>query len=93
VWLWLWPYTSTHRQHSMQNVERRQFVQLGFLDNQRETAIAASDRMADSVTLMGIEKEHLVRFRHSLIMPNVAHVYTAIQIEPTEDSSSIAMPN
>ena len=63
----------------MQNIERRQFVQLGFFDNQRETAIAASDGVADPVTLMGIEKEHLVRFRHRLIMSDMVHIHTAVR--------------
>ncbi len=61
-----------------QNVGRRQLVQLGFLDNQRQTAIAAGDGMADPIALMGIEKEYLVGFRHGLIMSNMVHIHTAI---------------
>lgn len=63
----------------MQNVERRQLVQLRLFDNQRETAIAARYRMADPVTFEGIEKEHLVRFRHRLIMSDMVHVHTAVR--------------
>ena len=63
----------------MQNVERRQLLQLGLFDNQRETAIAAGYRMADPVTFMGIKKEHLVRFRHRLIMSDMVHIDAAIR--------------
>jgi hypothetical protein len=63
----------------MQNVGRRQLVQLGFLDNQRYAAIAPGDGMADPVAFIGIEKKHLVRFGHSLVLSNVAHVYAAIR--------------
>ena len=64
---------------SLQKIGRRQLLQLGFIDHQRQAAIAPGDRMADPVTFMGIEKKHLVRFRYSLILSHMAHVYAAIR--------------
>ena len=63
----------------MQHVERRQLVQLRLFDNQSEAAIAAGYGMTNPVTLVGIEKEHLVRFRHSLIVSDMVHIHTAVR--------------
>src|ERR1700747_3287840 len=76
------PETSPTESNSgtpMHNVEGRQLVQFGLFDNQRETSIAAGYRMADPVTFMGIEKEHLVRFRHRLIMSDMVHLHNAVR--------------
>jgi len=62
----------------VQNVEGRQLVQLRFLDDQRQTSIAAGYWMANPISFIAIEKKHLVCFRYNLILSDVAHKHATV---------------
>ena len=57
----------------------RQFTQLRFADDQRQTGVATRHGVADPVTFGGVEEQHLVRFGYGLVMPKMPHIDAAIR--------------
>src|SRR5262249_55946758 len=66
------------RRAPAQETPRRNLVQKGFADHQRQICVAARNGMADAVALASIEEQHLVGFGNRLIMSNMPHVNAAI---------------
>jgi hypothetical protein len=58
---------------------RRQFAELRFGNDHRETGIAARHWMGHAVTFVGVEEQYLVRLGHRLVVPHVAYVGAPIR--------------
>ncbi len=57
----------------------RELEQQRLVDQDRQACVAALYRMADAITLSGIEEQHLIRFGHYVGSPHMPHVDAAIR--------------
>src|SRR5262249_27954251 len=57
----------------------RQFAEIRFADDQRQTGIATRHRVADPVTFGGVEKQRLVRLGDGLVTTQPPYIDAAIR--------------
>jgi hypothetical protein len=57
----------------------REFTQLRFANDQRQTRIATRHGVADPIAFGRVEKQHLVCLGYSLVTPNMPYVDTTIR--------------
>jgi hypothetical protein len=63
----------------LQQILGREFAQHRLFHRQRQTRVAAFDRMADPIHFAGVEEQHLTGFGHGQVVADVAHVDAAIR--------------